>query len=442
MKFKILAMVKNHFVRCKNRYVNIVLATFFTVLSLEILSFASIKLVLEKNKPVNSFLDNMRCSYLDMLIPHPYLGYVYGPRASCKFPKEFLYNQEGFLGAEMPAKKSTEDFYILLTGGSVANMLSGAVMGSDHIVGVEGRNFLEDRLNKCYLPQKGFKKFIVLNVAVGAWKQPQQAVASMLFGDRVNAIVTLDGYNEYFSFNDPYTGFELPANYFGYLMKLRLTGNKGAEILINVISALTNWHYNNPILKHSQSLKALMIVFNKITNASINPNVNPQRSDVKVSYAGQFGFSPNLAKEKREDHNILQYLKYLKVINSLGNLYEAKTAFFYQPVSLLHKPLTEEEKNIVLKYVPNPRYMDKYSEIEKKFLALKKDGLDVYSLTKIYQNTKETVYSDTVHAKVEVENDGTYKSLGYSIMSQEISAKLAKKWHFISKHNPECGSYE
>src|SRR5437660_890635 len=39
-------------------------------------------------------------------------------------------------------------------------------------------------------------RFLVYNGAIGGWKQPQQTIVSLLYGDAFDAIVTLDGFNE------------------------------------------------------------------------------------------------------------------------------------------------------------------------------------------------------------------------------------------------------
>ena len=73
-------------------------------------------------KKVNLFIDTAKCPYFQRLMPHPYLGYVYGPRETCEDSIEVT-NKLGFLGEELPPKRSNENFYVMLVGGSVAQQL-------------------------------------------------------------------------------------------------------------------------------------------------------------------------------------------------------------------------------------------------------------------------------------------------------------------------------
>jgi hypothetical protein len=55
----------------------------------------------------------------------------------------------------------------------------------------------------------------VLNGGDGAWKQPQQTILFSLYADFVDAVVTLDGYNEKLMIQPGVVSrFELPGNNF------------------------------------------------------------------------------------------------------------------------------------------------------------------------------------------------------------------------------------
>jgi hypothetical protein len=124
------------------------------------------------------------CRYVDSLFPHPYLVAVHTANPPC--PTDFL-NAQGLFGRDFPLRRDPETFTILLTGGSVAAHLGQVNRG--------GPLFLEEALNACYTPPKG-RRFLVYNAADGGWRQPRQAIISLLYGDAADAIVTLDGFNE------------------------------------------------------------------------------------------------------------------------------------------------------------------------------------------------------------------------------------------------------
>ena len=155
-------------------------------------------------------------------------------------------------------------------------------------------------------------------------------------------------------------------------------------------------------------------------------------NDRKNSYYGHWALPKDWSKDQMKEYNLSQYKKYLKQTKSIGDISATKTSFFLQPTPAMHKELSDYEKS-TLKNQPID-YLDTYIKLEKTFLSLKDDGLDVYSLTKIYEDVKESVYSDGIHAIHTRTSDDTRGSLGYEIMAKEISDKLAISWGFTNKN--------
>jgi hypothetical protein len=87
-----------------------------------------------------------------------------------------------------PVARNPDRYVILLAGGSVASQISQLAQPGR-------RSFLEEELNRAYVSPTG-KPFLVLNGGLGAWKQPQQLILLAIYGDFIDAVVTLDGYNE------------------------------------------------------------------------------------------------------------------------------------------------------------------------------------------------------------------------------------------------------
>ncbi len=122
------------------------------------------------------------CNFNDTLFQHPYLGWVHHANLPCGLPNT---NSIGLYGQEVPWKRRDDRFVVLLTGGSVASQLGRITQGS-----------LQELLNQNY--SEYGKRFIVINGAIEDWKQPQQLILFAMYANGVDAIITLDGYNEFF----------------------------------------------------------------------------------------------------------------------------------------------------------------------------------------------------------------------------------------------------
>lgn len=112
---------------------------------------------------------------------HPYLGYVRNPR---KMPG---HNEFGFPGERSPlAPPGDNEVIVGIFGGSFAEGLSEA-----------GSNALIEELKR--LPRFDNKEIIILTIAMGGYKQPQQlfTLAYLLsLGAHFDIVINIDGFNE------------------------------------------------------------------------------------------------------------------------------------------------------------------------------------------------------------------------------------------------------
>src|SRR5262245_13056832 len=141
------------------------------------------------------------CQYIDSLFPHPYLAFVHHGNPPCGVPG---INNIGLFGPDFPSERIRDRFVVLVTGGSVAAQFGQMVP--------DGPRHLEIVLNERYVSPTG-KPFLVLNGGDGAWRQPQQTILFLLYGDVVDAVITLDGFNELNQLRSKMR-FEYPANNF------------------------------------------------------------------------------------------------------------------------------------------------------------------------------------------------------------------------------------
>jgi len=131
--------------------------------------------------------ESENCRYIDTLLPHPYLSFVHRDNPSCDVLR---INNIGLFGVDFPSEKHTVRFVLLQTGGSVAAQFA-------QMKTPPAPKYLEELLNKKYISPNG-NPFLILNGGDGAWKQPQSLILFLQYADVIDAVVTLDGFNEHF----------------------------------------------------------------------------------------------------------------------------------------------------------------------------------------------------------------------------------------------------
>jgi hypothetical protein len=350
-----------------------------------------------------SDLTSGACRYIDTLYPHPYLVYVNNGNPPC--PTDFV-NAKGLSGRDLPLKRDPNTFAILLTGGSVAAQF-GQIKSN-------GPLFLEEALNACYKPPKG-SRFVIYNGAVGGWRQPQQAIISMLYGDEVDGIVTLEGINE-FQFL-AIMRLEMPNGHFELLNPLALHSSRG--IVASAISSQVQIMVSSSPARHSFTAYFLV----DRLRSWLSNIANSELGKRTTSFISLFEVPADWSREQRIAFNIEQYRKYLHLIDASAKAEGARAAFFIQPIAAVGKTLTPEEKQVAGSLDDGPAY----HQLADALLETRKDGLQIFSLLDIFQNTSETVYSDLVHLAFD---PVTRESRGNRILASGIAERLAAIWSF------------
>ena len=120
---------------------------------------------------------------------HPYFGFA-GPYDKTIGPLHT--NSAGFIQREpiaLPFTPAADDVVIAVSGGSVASRLILAGLG-----GVPLRDALQA------IPALAGKRVVIISLAQGAAKQPQQLLALsylLALGQRVDLVINIDGFNEF-----------------------------------------------------------------------------------------------------------------------------------------------------------------------------------------------------------------------------------------------------
>lgn len=359
------------------------------------------------------------CQHIYTLFPHPYLGWVYHGNPPCGYPKSI--NNIGLHRHDFPPPRYKDKYVVLFTGGSVAEYVGG---GNQQYVGAGLHPpYLERSLNAHWVAPNG-KPFLVLQAAAGGWKQPQQAIMVMLYADRVDAIVTLDGANEWNRAHIPVgERFEYPFLSFEQVNPLANEDFKTVVaqwVLANIVTFFrTTYPFN-----HSS---AAFIVADRLDRIA---EAEPQTSKHwRTTVQSIFAAPKDWTGHDYWTHGIQQYEKYIRDMHGMAQIYHDKEAYFLQPVIAVDKQLSPREQRIM---TPEDlkSYHDSYIELTNDVLGLRKDGIPLYSILDVFENHPETIYADPVHS---LWDDRLGEAPGYTLIANRMAAILAKAWHLKAK---------
>ena len=365
-----------------------------------------------QNAYVREVTRRTSCLYIDKLFPHPYLGFVHHGNGICGFPNV---NNVGMFNADFPTLKRPDRYTILLTGGSVALQLAQFDMPP-------AQRYLEDELNEHYVSPNG-KPFLVLNGGAGAWKEPQPFILFALNAQALDAVMTLEGLNEYYLFrNFIRERLEWPLDNFTQVNPLAADDNFGDAAIAWIAGRIASKIRNNPILGDSHA--AYLIVRSLETLAK---GAGGWTSHKGTTLDSLFALPPDVIGDGERVYELQLglYRKYHREIEALARTFGIKTAYFFQPSSAWGKTLSPEEKAIA----GDTSYIDLYRRIVGDMMQDRRLGLPVFDLGDLFADVRETIYVDQVHF-IRAE-DG--ESPGYTLMAKRVASDLAKAWNLQPK---------
>jgi hypothetical protein len=357
----------------------------------------------EQNAFIRELKGDRRCSYLDTLFPHPYLAHVHHANEPCGV----LANNVGLFGPDYPPERDPGKFTILLTGGSVAVELEG-------VGRAQGR--LEGFLNARYESPNG-REFLVLRGGDGGWKQPQQTILFLLHARAVDAVVTLDGRNDYghLAGSSP---LETPSSNF-VAVNPRLEESERKLLAIRLYSVIYEYSKRNWLLSHSYAAYGLSKSTRELIRAQGERETANRR---KTTMSSLFAFPQSWDEARRFDWNLAEYKQYIRVMDVTAQRLGVKRAFFIQPVPAIQKTLTTDERRVV----GNLDFRDGYEKMVSALLSLRQEGIPVTSLLNVFADVKESVYRDEVHCL----------DAGYRLIAARIADELAATWGLRRKLSP------
>lgn len=354
------------------------------------------------------------CRYVDTLYPHPYLAFVHHANPPCGVAA----NNIGMLGEDYPTVKRSDRYVVLVVGGSVAARFVGNLPPP-------APRFLEEELNKRFISPNG-KPFLVLNGGDGAWKQPQTFILFSMYATSVDAVVTVDGYNEYYFFR-PYAEerLERPLSNFVDVNPFVADENFGDAAIGWVIGRLAGRLAIMPVLGHSHA--AYMVVRGLESVAKGKDVFNPDRNK-KTTINSIFALPADIRGngEKVFAQQLILFQKYTRGIEAVAKDNNVRTAYFLQPIPAWGKTLTEEEKQIIGGDMGDPVI---YRRMVDGMMKLREQGLVMHDLGDLLKDVPETIYSDYIHFF----RDTKGESRGYRLMAVRVADDLAKVWNLKAK---------
>ncbi|MFO1079919.1 MAG: hypothetical protein U1E23_04740 [Reyranellaceae bacterium] len=366
-----------------------------------------------QNTYVRDLTKKADCRYVDTLFPHPFLAFVHNGNPPCGLAN---INNIGLFNDDFLAVKRADRYVVLLTGGSVASQLG------QNFPSPPAPRYLEEELNRNYVSPNG-KPFLVLNGGDGAWKQPQQLIIFSMYATTVDAVVTLDGYNEHYYFR-PGTPLRLesPASNFLEVNPFAADENFGDAAVGWVIGRVAGLLGNNPFLSHSHAAYMVIRGIERVAKSK-----DRFGSSNRTTLTGFFA----LPKELYDNPDTLfalqlgLYQKYARGIEAIARDNNLKSAYFLQPVPAWGKTLSEEEKKVV----GSLDYGDVYRRIVAGMLTLRDRGLALYDLGDLLKDQPGTFYEDDIHFIRTSSGD----SPGYRLMAARMGSILAQTWNLQRK---------
>jgi hypothetical protein len=342
------------------------------------------------------------CKNGNLFYPHPYLEYVYHDTPPCAGNVKGAYvpvNRQGLPSPyPIPLSKDPRFFTILLTGGS-----AGSNVGLYGVYGnPTGTPYIERYLNDHYVSPNGMP-FRVIDGALGGGKYPRQFIELGLYADRIDAVITFDGFNEraafvkeapdWFVVRDDIS-LEMPTNMYGQTVPLYYYGNSGtlkrlaATMLIDDLEG--SW------LRHSYTAAlAYNFLIRELEGSAASETDD---SDLKQKMSKIFSYKDDhLTYEQRFALNLQSYRKYLLEMDAIAKEFGLKYIHFLQPVPAIDKPLTKEEKAVITDLSYGPAY----KRMVDSLLALRNQGVPIFSLLHVFSGDTSTRYGDDVHCRWE-----------------------------------------
>lgn len=351
-------------------------------------------------------------NWLSELVPHPYFGFVLAS------DREHA-NNYGFQDPRpFPhVKKHPKELVIAVLGGSVAHMWAQWIQGEGHAEFVATL--------KKHAPAYAGREIVVLNMAMGGFKQPQQLHVASYFAPGVDLFLNVEGHNELeASSHLPLFPIEYPIG--AYLQYQRTQKAAGAARRLRFLGSLGHalvaaGHEHRALGASGLYFALTKSVFAWTADASraaaleAKEALRQELSDPRRSFRLEAPTDPLAGPAAA----VAAWERFVLQQHHMLGATKARAVFFLQPNQYLpgSKPFSEWEREhaFMADSLRNLRKAKEYQLLPPAAERLRRQGVPIHDLTPIFRDTQETVYADDCcHL-----NDA-----GHRIMSTEIARRL------------------
>lgn len=337
-----------------------------------------------------------------LFLPNPLFGYQINPQVGG--------NNHGFISKhDYPYRRKPDEFVIGISGGSVAHELGVFLEKHEKI-------FSELFSEKLKLKNK---RISFLNFALPGFKQPQQFIVSSTFGESVDLMITLDGFNETIHEMHPAIPREYPTLTLGmYYEDFNEITGRGPSALWKIRKFITVLPLRLKVLKYSTCYEVLW----KVTEASLarmSKAIERERM-----FFSKIAFTRWEPQQKRDESLARKdmWAKYSRLQTKILRDFGVPNYHFIQPSPYFKnsKPFSEEEKKFWRDDAwPDPKPM---SDLIELIPQLRSQGHKIYDLTKVFSAIGQTIYRDGFCHVNDAGNSIMAKAM-LEIISKDLAAK-------------------
>lgn len=304
-------------------------------------------------------------------VSHPFFGHTLSPQRGS--------NNLGFNSEiDYPYKASNDEFVLGVFGGSVAQGLASYL----------NTQLSKESLNVC----KKTKRVKVLNFALGAYKQPQQFSVFHTFADQVDMAINLDGNNDIL--HRTQTGYPrfYPTFYSDlYLLtKAKISELQRVYRLQSWQRKLIEWSDRYKFLNKSELYFRFNIAMLKFLQKRV-------RSSQEI-LGNMPGPLPSISMEEDDPVSIKLWVKYVKLQNLTAKEFGVPIIFYVQPTQYLEnsKIMSDGELKTAIVTDQNEaqRRRLQFRRLVAEVPALKKMGVNISDITKLYKDEAEPIFID------------------------------------------------
>ena len=239
---------------------------------------------------------------------------------------------------DLPLEKRKKDYVIGILGGSVAGAVGDRMLTGD----------FARRLQKV-VPELKSKNIILVNMAVAAYRQPQQFFVFSYFLESLDAVIQVDGWNEAWVTG----GKQFPIDFPAFSEVLYSSNDKVLGLVSDLSMELDRFYRTVKYLAHSKWLSKSSTLFLAMKTWRLQLHLRGQDVEaLAVQDVEKPFYIPPLSAPVQAQRRVASWLKYLKLESEMAKSAKIKRFFFIQPSQYAEgsKSLTEREKQVA--YLP------------------------------------------------------------------------------------------